>query len=191
MLSASDDHNEKQNIRSFRFVLITLIAGIVFACIIIPFTAFPIGGGEMTGIKNQTTLLSRYNNSYDFNSCEIIDVKTLPYSVLFLLQDTENNELLLLQAEKYMIYSRYRLIFNPQPLYTDRIDARDDLFYKIDVSLSGNKLTAEQRFSPSLTLISASLCYLILILSFFKVTRKLLADRALREGKTKMSALNE
>ena len=186
MLSACDIHYEKQNMRSFCFWLITLIVGIIIFCVIVPFTAFPISGNEVIDSENQVILLSKYNNSYDFSNCEIVDVETLPYSMMFLLRDAEADEMLLLQAEKYAIYTRYRLIFNPQPIYTDRIDTRDDLFYKIDVTLSGSKLTAEQRFSPSPHIILFSLCGLGCSFSLFRAMRKLLSVSSLQKEKKEM-----
>jgi hypothetical protein len=132
--------------------------------IIVPVTAFPLRS-EINNIDD----LSRYNDIYDFRNFKIVDTKTLPYSTLFLLHDTEHQELLLLQAEKYLVYSRYRFILNPQPIFSDRSMALDDFVYKMDVRAMDRRLVVDRHFSPNHNTIAflllGLLCILLLVRS--------------------------
>jgi hypothetical protein len=126
----------------------------------VPFAAFPL-----TSEINSAEDLSRYNDIYDFRNFEIVDTTILPYSTLLLLHDTEHHELVLLQAEKYLVYPRYRFILNPQPIFSDRIMAVDDLVYKMDVRAMDRRLVVDQRLSLDhstiLFLFSGLLCVLL------------------------------
>ncbi len=134
--------------KSFLLSILICVLYLIIFFIVVPFVAFPL-----TDEINSTEDLSRYNDKPDFSNYEIVDTKTLPYSTLFLLHDIEHQELLLLQAEKYPVYSRYRFILNTQPIFSDSSMAIDDFVYRMDVKAIDRKLVVDQRFLPDINTI--------------------------------------